>query len=74
MHKKTQSLTNAQDKIGSFHDPLRTYQLVNLARFGIVLFTGASSLPERPCISKHIAAPSTVLNLVKLQLAGEGDL
>ena len=74
MHKKTQSLTNAQDKIGSFHDPSRTYQLVNLARFGIILLTGASSLPERPCISKPVAAPSTVLSLVHLQLAGEWDL
>jgi len=74
MHKKTQSLTNAQDKIGSFHDRSKTHQLANLARFGIVLLTGASSLQERPCISKPIAAPSTVLNLVKLQLAGEWDL
>jgi len=33
MHKKTQSLTNSQDKTGSFQDPSRTHQLVNLARF-----------------------------------------
>ena len=74
MYKKAQSLTNAQDKISSFYEPSRAYKLVNLARFSIILLTAASSLPERPCISKPIAAPSTVLSLVQLQLAGEWDL